>query len=252
MAKKRGSRIPISFARRCMMDLMHFSREMSFHRVSAEYQLDLSLCQQALDQTEVHISWFAIFIKAFAEVSQEFPELRQILFSFPWKYLYQYQRTVAMLAIEREVDGENMVMYLKIDSPEKQSLQAIHQQIQESKTVPIEENLSFRRFIKFNRFPFLLRRFYWWMGYHLPYFRLHYFGTYGVTGAGRGLRSLSIQSPLGVNFVFDKKTGLFRFFWDHRLFDGVIVADMLLKLQNTLNGSILAELKELRGECVLV
>lgn len=247
MAKKRGKRIPISFARRCMMDLMYFSQKISGHRVSAEYQLDLS----AFQEHQLQISWFAIFIKAFAQVSAKYPELRQILFSFPWTYLYQYQRTVAMLAIEREVDGENMVMYLKIDSPEKQSLKAIHQQIQESKTMPIEKNLSFRRFIKFNRFPFLLRRIYWWMGYHLPYFRLHYFGTYGVTGAGRGLRSLSIQSPLGVNFAFDKNTGLFRLFWDHRLFDGVIVATMLKDLQETLNGSILNEIKELRSECVV-
>jgi len=248
MAKKRGRRVPISFARRCMMDLMHFSQKMASYRVSAEYTLDLKAFQKA----DLEISWFAIFIKAFAQVSAKYPELRQVLFSFPWTYLYQYQRTVAMLAIEREMDGENMVMYLKIDSPEKQSLTAIHQQIQEAKTIPIEKNLSFRRFIKFNRFPFILRRIYWWMGYHLPYFRLHYFGTYGVTGAGRGLRSLSIQSPLGVNFVFDKKTGLFRFFWDHRLFDGVIVTAMLKDLQDALNGPILSEFKAMRSESVLV
>jgi hypothetical protein len=150
-----------------------------------------------------------------------------------------------MLAIEREIENDNMVMYLKIDSPEKLSLESIAQIIAESKTQPPEENLNFRRFLKFNRFPFFLRRLYWWMGIHLPMFRLHYFGTFGVTGAGKGLCSLSIKSPLGVNFVFDSQTGLFRLFWDHRLFDGVIVNHMMTDLEYYLNGPILQELEQM-------
>jgi hypothetical protein len=245
MAKKRGCRIEIPFSRRCMIDFMYFSQKMSKHLVSAELNLDLSELARAREKSQQKISWFAIYIKAFAMVSAKYPELRQVLFSYPFPYLYQYQRTVAMLAIEREIEQENMVMYLKIDSPEKLSLESIHQMIHESKTMNPQDNLSFRRFLKFNRFPFLLRRLYWWMGVHLPMFKMHYFGTFGVTGAGRGLRSLTIKSPVGVNFVFDTASGLFRLFWDHRLFDGVIVTRMLNELQHIFDTTILKELKDM-------
>ena len=245
MAKKRGKRINIPFSRRCMIDFMYFSQKTSKNLVSAELNLDLSSVAAARLAANPKVSWFAIFIKAFAEISSIYPQLRQVLFSYPFPYLYQYHRSVAMLAIEREINQENMVMYLKIDSPEKLSLVSIHQMIVASKTIKPEDDLNFRRFLKFNRFPFLLRRLYWWMGINLPIFKMHYFGTFGVTGAGRGLRSLSIKSPVGVNFVFDTNSGLFRLFWDHRLFDGVIVTKMLYQMQDILDNMILKELQDM-------
>ncbi len=245
MAKKRGRKIPIPFSRKCMMDFIYFSKKMSYHLVSAETHFNLQALSAIRKQCAKPISWYAIFIKAFAYISQQYPELRQHLFSYPYTYLYQYSRVVAVLAIEREIQNENMVMYLKIDSPEKLSLESIAQMIHDSKTQAPEENLNFRRFLKFNRFPFLLRRLYWWMGIHLPIFRLHYFGTFGVTGAGKDLTSLSIKSPVGINFVFNSQTGLFRLFWDHRLFDGVIVNHMLNDLEYYLNGPILQELEKM-------
>ena len=248
MAKKRGRRLGLSLARRCMIDFLYFSKKISMNSVSAEKYMDLAPVIEARKQCATRISWYTIFLKAFAEVSAQFPELRQVYLSYPYPHIYEYTRTVGMVAIEREIADETMVMYVKIDSPEKQSLQHLDEMLRDSKKVAPEQSLSFRRFLKFNRLPFLIRRFAWWVGFNFPTFRLHYFGTFGVTGIGKGVRSLSIKSPLGVNFVFDMTQPdhrpLFRMFWDHRIFDGVIVIQIMEELQRILNGSIADELLE--------
>jgi hypothetical protein len=249
MAKKRGQKLKLSFSRRCMIEFLNVSKEISLNSVSAEKFLELTPLFHARQKCPIKMSWYAIFLKAFAMVSAKYPELRQSYFRFPKPFIYQYHRTVGMLAIEREVDQETMVMYLKIDSPEKNPLLHIDQLIKKSKDCPVDEEPSFRRFLKFNRLPFLLRRLCWWLGMNMPTKKLHYFGTFGLTGLGLGVRSLSVKSPLPISFVFDmsqtEQKPLVRLFWDHRIFDGIVVISFFKELEKILNVDIVSELNEL-------
>lgn len=248
MARKiRGRTIKLSFSRRCLIDFLHFSKKVSLNSVSAEKYMDLAPLIAARQVCPVRISWYAIFLKAFSNVSSKFPELRQAYFPWIFPHIYEYKRTAGMVAIEREVFGETMVVYLRVESPEKQSLQDLHEYLKHAKDCDPNQIQSLKDFILVNRMPFLFRRFLWWLGMNVHSFRNRFFGTFGLTGIGLGVRSLSVKSPMASTFVFDMSMTdikpLVRLFWDHRVFDGVVVINMLQELQRVLNEEIAFELE---------
>lgn len=247
MKKNRGKKIKLSLARRSIIDLMYFSKKMSLNSVSAERYLELTPLIEARKSCPNRISWYAIFFKAFAKVSEEIPELRQSYFPLMFPKIYQYHETAGSIAMERQIDGETFVVYLKIEHPQQKSLLEIDQMIKKSKDCSPEEIPSFRRFLKINRFPFFIRRFLWWAGLNIYSYRLRYFGTFGLTGIGQGVRSLQVKSPMSVNFVFDMSqtdvNPLVRLFWDHRIFDGVIVIRIMERLQYYLNHDLVTEIE---------
>lgn len=249
--RHRGKILEISPARRSIIDFMHFSQKTAANAVSAEMNLNLNTVIAARQQTKIKVSWYAIFLKSLAQISEEFPELRRSYFRFPWPYFFEYQATSAMLAIEREIESEPMIVYLKIDNPQHLSVQAIDQLIWQAKSQAPEKTPSIRRFLTINRLPFLLRRLMWTLGFNLPNYRFHYLGTFGLTGIGKGVRSLSVKSPLPVNFIFDMNAShpLIRIFWDHRVFDGLIVIDILKRLEQYLNENMTQELNIKEVEC---
>ena len=51
-----------------------------------------------------------IFLKGYALLSQETPELRRAYVKLPWPQLYEYPVSVASIAHEREHDGERVVL----------------------------------------------------------------------------------------------------------------------------------------------
>jgi len=242
--RHRGKILNISLARRSIIDFMHFSQKTAANAVSAEMQLNLDEVTAARQQSKFKVSWYAIFLKALAQVSAEFPELRRSYFRFPWPYFFEYKVTSGMLAIEREIHGEPMVVYLKIDNPQHLSVAQIDELIWQGKSQDPSQIPSIRRFLTINRLPFLLRRMLWMLGFNLPNYRFHYLGTFGLTGIGKGVRSLAVKSPLPVNFIFDTLSSrpLIRIFWDHRVFDGLIVIQMLKHLERCLNQDIAQEL----------
>jgi hypothetical protein len=191
-------------------------------------------------------------MKAFAKVSQDYPELRQAYLPFFIPKIYEYFKTSGSIAIERELNNETVVLYLKIDSPESMDLKELDLRIKNAKDCPINSEASFKRFIKINKFPLLIRRLLWWFGLNIASSRRNYFGTFGLTGIGRGVRSLSIKSPLSVNFIFDmsqsEQKPLVRLFWDHRIFDGVIVIHILEKLQHYMNNDLVFEIEKITTE----
>lgn len=252
MKKNRGKKIKLSLARRSVIDLMHFSQKMSLNSVSAERYLKLEPLIEARKVCPHKISWYALFFKAFAKVSEEMPELRQSYFPLMFPNIYQYNETAGSIAMEREIDGETFVVYLHISHPQHHSLLEIDNRIKQAKDCPPHEIPSFRRFLKINRFPFLIRRFLWWVGLNVYSYRFRYFGTFALTGIGRGVRSLSVKSPMSVTFVFDMSMTdilpLVRLFWDHRVFDGVIVIRILERLQYILNHDLVEEMVLLSKE----
>lgn len=252
MKKAKGKKLKLSFSRRCMVDFLHFSQKVSSHSVSAERFMELSSVISARQNCPIKISWYSIFMKAFAKVSKDFPELRQVFLPFVFPKIYQFTNTSGSIAIEREYNNEAMVIYLKLDSPELMPLQELDRRIKNAKDCPIQSEPSFRRFLKINKFPFLIRRILWWFGLNIASSRRNYFGTFGLTGIGKGVRSLSLKSPLSVNLVFDMTQPthkpLVRLFWDHRVFDGVVVINILEKLESYLNQDLAVEIKSLTAD----
>ena len=243
--QKYGVSLKLSLSRKAITDFMYFSKKVATNSVSAENSFQLEPLFHAKKTCGKNYSWYTIFIKAFGILSQEYVELRQSYFPYFLPHIFQYHRASAMLAIERKIDGEQMVVFLKIDDPARLELHEIEHLIKQAQRKPPHEIKSIHRFVKMMRLPLLLRRMAWFFGLNVHGYKWRYFGTFGVTGIGRGVRSLNVKTPLPVTFIFDMSdefAPLFRLYWDHRIFDGVIVSKMIQRLEKILNEEIAQEL----------
>lgn len=250
MGLPRGSTVPLSPLRRLMCDLLHFSRQVPL--VAIERSLQLSEVIDARQSLRQHRpSWFALFLKAYALVAERHDEMRRSYLSFPWPRLHQHACNVANLAVARRVEGEDGVLTVQVRHPERMQLAEIDEFIRRARTEPVERFGDFRRQILLSRLPWPIRRLLWWAGLHVcGSWRAQYAGTFGVTGvAALGAASLHLLSPLTTTLTY----GVFaedgsvpvRLFYDHRVLDGVLPAEALQELEQTLHGPIL---DELRGE----
>ena len=61
--------------------------------------------------------WTAIFVKAYALVASEFPELRRAYVKIPWPSLYEYPLSNASIIIERDYEGEASLFSILIKDP---------------------------------------------------------------------------------------------------------------------------------------
>jgi hypothetical protein len=243
----RGHTIPLSPARRLMCDLMHASRRVPL--VAMERRLALGEVVRARQALAVRPSWFAIFIKAYALVSEQLPPLRQAYLSFPYPRLHQHACTVGHLAVARKIGDEEVVLGLKISRPDRRSLADIDALIRRARTEPIERFGGFRRALRLARLPMPIRRLAWWAGLNvLANWRAKHFGTFGVTGvAALGAASLHLASPLTSTIAFGvidaDGSVMVRLFYDHRVMDGVGPATALAELEQAMCGPIAAELR---------
>lgn len=247
MGLTRGRTIPLSPLRRVMCDLLHFSRQVPL--VAIERRFDLGEVIAVRQRMQRRPSWFALFLKAYAQVAQRRDELRRSYLSFPWPRLHQHACNVANLAVARRIGEEDAVLGLQIRHPEQMPLAAIDAFIHRARTEPFERFGDFRRLVFMGRLPGPLRRLMWWAGLNVSgNWRALYAGTFGITGvAALGSASLHLLSPLTTTITY----GVFeadgtvpvRLFYDHRVLDGVLPAEALQELEQAMRGSILEELR---------
>jgi hypothetical protein len=155
---------------------------------------------------------------------------------------------VASLAVARDVEGEDGVLFAMIRSPERKSLGEIDDFIRSARQEPLEKFGDFRRHLLISRLPRFIRRLASWASLDVSGdWRARFAGTFGVTGvAALGSASLTLLSPLTTTLTY----GIFRedgsvnvrLFYDHRVMDGVQPAMALEELQTELCGAIRDEL----------
>lgn len=242
----RGLSIPVSIPRRIVADYVRLSA--TIPSVPAERTMGLGAAAVARDACSPRPAWVAIFAKAFALTAQEFPELRRAYLKWPWPHLYEYPATVAMFAIDRVHHGEACVLPRVIKDPAAYSIDDLSQLIRHAKRAPLNEIKDFRRVLAMAKLPGLVRRLLWWLGFSIGRQRANYFGTVVIsTVSGFGAELLH---PIAVTPVFltygiigaDHRCAV-RFMFDHRVFDGVLVARALVRLEAILNTTIVEELR---------
>ena len=81
----RGRRIPLSRARRLAIDYLHFAA--AIPTVPVQRRVHLTPVIEARAALADRPSWTAVFVKAFAVVSAEVPELRRAYIKLPWPHL---------------------------------------------------------------------------------------------------------------------------------------------------------------------
>jgi hypothetical protein len=248
----RGRSIRLSPARKIVTDLTHFS----VPSVPVQRVMRLQPVVEARAACADRPAWTAIFTKAFALVAEQQPDLRRAYIKLPTPRLYEYPVSVAQVAVERDLDGEVVVLIAFLVDPANMPLMEVNRRIRQGKTEPIADNKAFKRLLAIGRLPLPIRRLAWWVGLNIGRQRGNYFGTFGVSVYSElGAESLHPVSPLTavVNYgvIGEDGTVTVRIMYDHRVLDGSNVARHLARLEETLTGPIVDELKVLAGDVAL-
>jgi hypothetical protein len=244
----RGRAIKLSASRRLVGDLMKFS--IGVPRVTVQRQMNISALLEARTAQTIRPSWTVLFLKGYALLAQERPDLRRAYVKFPRPQLYEYPDNVASIAHEREHQGERVVLLSMIKAPEKKSVTALETLIQSARSRPVMDVREFRRSLRFARLPGPVRWLLMWLGLNLGRQRPRFFGTFQLSVySGLGAESLNPLTPLTtlLNYGPIDKDGTVtvRIHYDHRVMDGANVARALERFESILNGEVAAEVKAL-------
>ncbi len=244
----RGHAVRLSVPRRVVCDLLHFARRVP--TVPVQRMIDVSSLVAARHFAQRRISWPALFTKAYAILSARTPELRRAYVHYPWARLYEHPVPVASLAIEREYEGEAGVFFAYLAQPDEMPLAAVDAFLTRQRTEPVEDLFAYMFWI-YRWFPRPARRLLWWYMLNVRGARKAEFaGTFGVSVySSLGAESLHPLSPLtttlNYGIIDDRGQVPVRIVYDHRVMDGSTVARALARLEEILNGEVLAELRAL-------
>lgn len=251
-SRPNGRRIKLSVARRLVSDYMWLasgiarvdvSRRVAFHDVMA-----------ARAQLQPPPSWTAIFVKAFAIVAAEVPELRRVYMPYPWPHLYEYTSSTACVMHERQIDGDIGVLPVRVHEPNMLALHEIDSTIRRTVEAPIDHTKFHRKLIAVARLPLLLRRAILGLLFQIPRLRKE-IGSFGISSAARWSTVLGTSrtpQPCLLSYGPADASGSVdvRLSFDHRIFDGALAGRALARLDEVLNSSILAELRDLAKPAV--
>jgi hypothetical protein len=242
----RGRAIKLSPARRLVGDLLRFSKNIP--RITVQRRMNLDAVMQARRALDPRPSWTAIFLKGYALLSQETPELRRAYVKLPWPHLYEYPSSIASLACERELDGERVVLLHRIKRPESESITQLVKKIRAAHSRPVMEIKDFRQALRLARAPVPIRRLAMWLGLNIGRQRPNHFGTFQLSVySGLGAESLNPLTPLTtlLNYGGIDENGSVdvRVHYDHRVLDGANVARALERLEVIMNTAVVQELR---------
>ncbi len=239
-----GRYVSLSPPRRWVGDLLELGQRVPL--VPFERRMNLGALGDA--RRAAGVGWCALFVKAMGMVAQRRPELRRAFLRWPWARLYEHGASAAMIAVEREWEGEPAVFFGRIAEPENRPLAEIEAELRHLKISPVESIREYRRLFRVARLPRPLRRLAWrwahdWCGPR----HVRYFGTFGVSvTAAEGASALALVSPTTTTLHYGVMTLNgdidVRLTFDHRVIDGAPIARALAELEETLHGELRREL----------
>src|ERR1700761_4734392 len=245
----RGTARKITLPRRLITDLMHGSMGVPF--VSLRRNLNIRPLLEARALAGRPPGWAAIFLKAFYLVAQEQPLLRTLYVKFPWPHFYELPRSVGMVVIARQENGEDCVLLQKVSAADELPLAEVDARIRHAKEAPVAEIPAFKKMLRATSLPLPVRRLLWTVGLNVGRQRANYFGSFGITSAaaygGGELHALS-PGPYIVSYdvVRPDQTMDVMIRWDHRVSDAPLTARTLTRLEQVLNGEIAGEFRAQR------
>jgi hypothetical protein len=243
---RQGRRLPLSPARRMVLELLHHARRVPSLPLAQTMHLpELVAARQAACPTP---SWIALFMRAYGLVAQQHPVLRQAYLPYPRPHLYEHPHSVCAVLVEREWEGEPVVLGTKIRGPETQTLEDIDRYLKRYREAPVESIPAFRQILRFGRLPWLVRRFTFWHSLYLSgCTRAKRFGTFAISSLGNlGVEQFHPLTPLTTYLTFgpispDGEVTV-KIIYDHRVMDGRTVARCLNDLESVLKRDLVANL----------
>ncbi len=243
----KSRRIALPRSRRLTCDVLHFHRKVP--TCAHERIVNLSEVHELRSQLPTRISWPVLFIKAYALVAQKRPVLRQMWCRWPWRHLIQHPVSVGMLAIQREYQGEPWLFWGRMSEPESASLTELQGRLDRYLQQPVER--IFKKQLQLSAFPTPIRRALWWYNLNLTTAaRAKRVGTFFLTTlAAKGVEIPHPPSFQTGNLSYgpldDNGNCRVTLAYDHRLTDGLQIAECLAELEAALCGPIASELRAL-------
>jgi hypothetical protein len=241
----RGHAIRLPPSRRVQNDFLFFANRTPI--LPVQRRMSLSALVEARRACRHRPPWTALFLRGYALLAQEFPELRRVHISMPWPHLYEYPSSVAMIAFERRTGTETEVFAGRIKNPASRSLSETVGILRRFNEAPLAEIKEFRRVLLLGRLPWPLRRLLMWIGLNIGRQRANFFGTFGVSVySALGAESLRPLAPcpvvLNYGVIAPDGSVNVRFNYDHRVMDGATIARALQAFEGILTQTIVKEL----------
>ena len=243
-------RIALSSGRKLACDVIQFAVKTPLGAVRATF--DLSELSELRKQIRPKLSWNVIFMKAYAQLSDRWPQLRQCIVSFPWPHLYEHDRNICLIAVAREFENQDTLMFARFESPESCPLMYLQDRLNFFRDAPIAEIRQFRHQLQFARWPWQIRAIGWWIMTNLwVRKRASHMGTFGMSLSGFDNVAFASYhlgpntTILGVDVLARGGQSQVLLTFDHRVLDGKPVLDIMKALERQLLGPILAEMRSL-------
>jgi hypothetical protein len=248
--ERRGTWVPLSPARKMVIEMLRHARRVP--SIPVAKTINVKPIAEARRQIEPVPGWTALFMRAYGLMTRDYPELRRALIPWPYPHLYEHPHSIGGVVVERQWQGERVLLASKIRAPEEMPIDVLDGHVRRFKESPVWEIGDYRQALRVGRLPGFLRRFTFWHSLYLSgAIRAKRFGTflvssYGSLGAEQ-LHPLTFHTSL---FTFGpiSSTGdvVIKIVYDHRVLDGACVARCLGELEQILHTAIINELREVR------
>ena len=239
----RGTIKPVSLSRNLVIDFMRASVPLVV--VRRTMSLEPLAKTQALRESRRR--WMSLLAKAFCIVARDEPWLRTFYMRWPWPHFNEMPKSVCMAVIVREDIDRDAPLLLNLGHAEDRSLEELNGALELGKTAPLEDVPSLRLAFRTARLPWPLRRVLWAVALNIGLLRPHVFGTFCISSAGSlGAELLVGRTPGPTLMTYgplrsDHTMETFLHF-DHRIYDGVLAARALHRIEEILNTSLVEEL----------
>jgi hypothetical protein len=247
-----GKYVPVSYFRRLVADLMHFSAKVP--SATVERPMKLATLVAARRACLPPPTWSALFTRAYAIVAARTPLLRTAYLGFPWPRFFEHADNSATLNVDRQVNGERVVLYAQIPSPEHLTLRELDAILNTHRFGPVDDLASYRSAYRLSRVPWPLRRWLWWAALNVfGSVRGDHFGTFGISSLGALGAGITRLTPLltsQLHYGVIDAAGVVAMWlsFDHRVIDGATAAVALAEMEEVLLGEITQECLKLAQE----
>ena len=120
VAKSRGRAIQLLPSRRVQNDFLHFAVKAPI--LPVQRRMSLGALVAARKACPHRPPWTVLFLKAYAILAQQTPELRRVYVGLPRPHLFEYPSSVAMIAVERRAEEQAQVFVGRIKDPAERTL----------------------------------------------------------------------------------------------------------------------------------
>src|SRR6516225_4429269 len=228
----RGQTIALLPSRRIQIDFLYFANKIPI--VPVQRRMALGALVEARKACRHRPPWTALFLKAFAILAQQTPDLRRVYIGVPRPHLYEYPASVGMVVFERQTADGAQLFAGRIKDPASRSLAELAEMLRRFNEMPLQKIKEFRRLLM-------------WIVLNNGRQRANFFGTFALSvysaGGAESLRPLApCTVVLNYGVIGPDGSVDVRFNYDHRVIDGAAVARALQSLEKILTETIVDEL----------